>query len=91
MESVLERPAARIIEREIAGCLALFHPDTAEVLVLNETASDVWRLIDGELTLESIVLALARTYGVEAGAIRDDVGRTVDFLRNNGFLVTPIG
>ena len=82
----IESPGPTVVETEIEGCLALFHPHKAQVLVLNETASDVWRLIDGQLTLEAIVLALSRAYGVEPDAIRADVGRTVVLLRTPGFL-----
>jgi coenzyme PQQ synthesis protein D (PqqD) len=86
VESGIEPPGPTVVESEIAGCLALFHPDKAEVLLLNETASDVWRLIDGQLTLEAIVLALSHAYGVDPDAIRADVGRTVVLLRTHGFL-----
>ena len=47
--------AAGVVEREVEGCFALLCADGDRVLVLNETASDLWRLIDGDLTLDVIV------------------------------------
>jgi hypothetical protein len=75
-----------VLEREVQGCFALLHPDGREALILNETASDIWRLSDGELTLAGIVDVLATAYGVPAEAIRDEVERTVSTLRDSGFL-----
>ena len=64
----------------------LLSPDPVQVLVLNETASDVWRLLDGELTLTDIVSLLARAYGVEPLAICDEVAGTIRRLEENGLV-----
>lgn len=78
---------AGVVEKEIHDCFALLHPVTNEVLVLNDSASDIWRLSDGEFTLETIVHLLARAYSADVAAIREDVERTVTLLRRRGFLV----
>lgn len=76
-----------IVEREIDGCFALLDPGTGRVVVLNETASDIWRLTgDEDLPFDTIVALLARAYDVGPDDIRDDVSRTVASLRDNGFL-----
>jgi Coenzyme PQQ synthesis protein D (PqqD) len=75
-----------VLEREVRECFALLHPNGREVLILNATASDIWRLSDGELTMDGIVDVLATAYGVPAQAIRDEVERTVSTLRDSGFL-----
>ena len=79
-------PALGVMEREVAGCVVLLSPDQAELLVLNETASDVWRLVDGELTLSDIVSLLARAYGVDPQAICDEVADTIHRFEENGLL-----
>ena len=78
--------AAGVVEREVEGCFALLCADGDRVLVLNETASDLWRLIDGDLTLDVIVDLLSHAYGVEPRLIYNDVERTVNLLRDNGLL-----
>ena len=77
-------PAAGVMEREVGGCVVLLPPNQAEVLVLNETASDVWRLVDGELTLSDMVSLLAQAYGVEPLSICDDVTGTIRRFEENG-------
>lgn len=81
---------AGVIESEIDDAIALFHPDSSKVFVLNSTAGDVWRLSDGELTFDQLVGALARSYATEPGLITDDVAAAVDQLRRDG-LLTPGG
>jgi hypothetical protein len=56
------------------------------VVVLNATASDVWRLCDGEQTLDEIVDLLASAYQAEASVIRPDVEKTIADLVDAGFL-----
>lgn len=80
-------PAAGVLEREIDGCLALLSPSEERVLLLNETASDVWRLVDGQLTLDGIVDLLARAYDVDADLIYQDIERTVTLFAENDLLV----
>ena len=78
--------AAGVVEREVGGCVLLLSPDQAEVLVLNETASDVWRLVDGDLTLSDIVSLLAHAYGVDSQAICDEVAATIHRFEENGLV-----
>ena len=66
-----------VVETEIDDDISLFDPRSQEVHVLNGTASDVWRLCDGDHTVEEIAELLAAAYGTEASLIRDDVARAV--------------
>lgn len=79
-------PSNEIVEAEIEGDLSLYDPHSAEVLVLNSTASDIWRLSDGSLTLEEMVSVLAEFYGAEPDSIRSEVEATVGALVVRGFL-----
>lgn len=79
-------PVAGVVEREVAGCLVLLSPDEERALVLNETASDIWRLLSGDLTLDKIVRLLARAYQAEPFDIYRDVELTVTCLRRHGLL-----
>ncbi|HEU4749507.1 MAG TPA: PqqD family protein [Acidimicrobiia bacterium] len=79
-------PRPHVIETEIGDEISLYDPTTERVMVLNTTASDVWRLADGEYTVEELVDLLAQAYQVDPGSIREDVRRAVDRLSSEGLL-----
>jgi hypothetical protein len=83
---VIGPPPPHIIETEVRGDISLYDAQNERVLVLNGTASDVWRLCDGEQTADDIVQLLAKAYRVQPDAIRDDVTRTIRQLIDEGFL-----
>ena len=83
---VVGPPAAHVVESEVDGRVSLYDPQSEEVLVLNESASDVWRLSDGSQTLEQMVVLLAKAYGVEPASIDDEVVETVRGFRERGLL-----
>jgi hypothetical protein len=56
------------------------------VVVLNATASDVWRLCDGDQTLDEIVDLIASAYSMQPETVRGDVTDTVNRLIDEGFL-----
>lgn len=82
------RPAPSLIETEIDGDVTLYHPPTEQVTVLNGTASDVWRLCDGELTVEEITELLARSYGVSIETIQREVTETIRQFQEADLLST---
>lgn len=77
-------PAPQILETEIGNEISLYDPLTENVAVLNETASDIWRLSDGESDLDQIVTLLAAAYGVDAGQIREEVEVTIANFEDQG-------
>ena len=79
-------PPPHVIETEVRGDISLYDAQNERVLVLNGTASDVWRLCDGDQTFDQIVSLLARAYGVDGSRIRPDVERTIKQLVDEGFL-----
>ena len=79
-------PTDEVVETEIDGSVALFHPESGQALVLNATASDIWRLSDGELSLDGLIATLATAYGLDTEAIGAEVEDTVARLRSHGFL-----
>lgn len=84
--AVVGPPALHLVETEVDGRISLYDPQREHVSVLNETASDVWRLCDGEHTLDEVVVLLARAYAVEPGSIRDEVKQAVAGFRDSGLL-----
>ena len=79
-------PSRQVLETEIDGDISLYDPMSEHVTVLNSTASDVWRLADGESSVEEITSLLATAYGVEESSISRDVVDTVDQLRDQGLI-----
>jgi hypothetical protein len=75
-----------VVEAEIGDEISLYDTTSERVLVLNATASDVWRLADGEYTIDQLVEVLARAYGIDAGSIRDDVVAVVNMFQEEGLL-----
>jgi hypothetical protein len=71
---------------ELDGDISLYDRASHRALVLNSTASDVWRLLDGEHTVEEVVRLLASAYTTDPTAIRADVERTVATLAEAGLL-----
>lgn len=79
-------PIGAVREVEVDGCLTIYRRDLDRVLVLNATASDVWRLCDGTLDEPTIVGLLARAYAVDADTIVDDVRSAVQRFVGEGFV-----
>ena len=75
-----------IVETEIDDDISLFDPRSQEVYVLNGTASDVWRLCDGDHTADEIVALLAAAYATDADAIRDEVAGAIAEFRQRDLL-----
>jgi Coenzyme PQQ synthesis protein D (PqqD) len=71
---------------EIDGCVSVFNPATQRAVILNETASRVWHLIDGTRDADEIARELASTYGVESTQIHADVAAAIARLRDERLL-----
>jgi len=77
-------PGSHILETEIGDEISLYDPRTEQVIVLNQTASDVWRLSDGQSDVDEIVRLLAAAYGVDSDLIRDEIESTIHSFREQG-------
>jgi SynChlorMet cassette protein ScmD len=64
----------------------LFNPDTSEAVAVNHIGLTVWRLLDGERTVEQIMTRVLPLFlGVPEGA-RDEVAAFIDDLVHRGFV-----
>ena len=80
--------APDVLVEDLDQDVCLYRPDIDEVLVLNATAGDVWRLAaDGEFELEQVVQRLAAAYRLTAEEIRDQVRSVFTDLLDRGYLV----
>lgn len=80
-------PTPGVVEEDLDGEVCLYRSDVDEVLILNETAADVWRLCDGEQSTTRIIGLLAMAYGATPDELAADVRATLDRLHSDGYLV----
>ena len=66
--------------------LLLYHPGLTRTVYLNETASLIWGLCDGQRSNLDITELLRETYPDEAAHIADDVEATLQRLQVEGAL-----
>jgi Coenzyme PQQ synthesis protein D (PqqD) len=84
--ALLGPPRATVQALELDGDISLYDSATTRAVVLNATASAVWRLLDGSRDTAAVVDALAAEYGIAAAAIQADVERTLAELAATGML-----
>jgi len=86
---VLSRPipAVGVVVEDLDDDVCLYRSDIDEVLVLNQSAGDIWRLADGDRSVEAIATRLADVYGTDEATVRTDVQAVVADLLARGYLV----
>lgn len=73
-------------ELEIDGDITLFHTRTNSAVILNGTASDVWRLLDGQRMAEEIVSALISVYDVAPATLAEGVENALQQFSDHGLV-----
>lgn len=76
-----------ICAAELDGEICLFHPETAEYLNLNATASCLWTLLEAPADLETLLQQLQERYAVEADTCRRETEAFVAEALQRGMLV----
>ena len=71
---------ANYVETEIDDEILLVDLDGGELFSLSGTGREIWRLIDGERTLDEIVDSVADGYSIETKRLRRDVEKFLDQL-----------
>jgi hypothetical protein len=85
MQCPAPNPAVRV--EDLGDEVCLYRPADHLVLVLNETASQVWRLADGRTPVTDILGALADAYNAQPDDLRQDVYSALADLQERGFLI----
>lgn len=84
-----------VVVEDLDDDVCLYRPDIDEVVVLNATAGDVWRLADGELSEDELVDRLAAAYQLPAEQVRPDIQSVISDLIERGYLISvdddPLG
>ena len=84
--ALLGPPVGGVLVAELDGDLTLYDPSRNEVHLLNATAGDIWRLMDGEHRLDDIVDLIAATYSAGNDEVRPHVERTVSLFVERGLV-----
>ncbi len=79
-------PVSGVATTEIDGRISILNPVTDRVVMLHETASDVWRLADGQHSVEEMTRLLAASYQSEPDRIRADVESAIEMMQGEGLL-----
>ena len=64
--------------------LLLYHPSETKILYLNQPATVVWGLCDGERSVTEIIQLLSDVYPDEAASIKGDVIATLSQFLETG-------
>jgi hypothetical protein len=80
-------PAPGVVVEDLDDDVCLYRSDIDEVLVLNRSAGDIWRLADGGRSVETIATRLADVYRTDHETVRTDVQAVVADLVARGYLV----
>ncbi len=79
-------PLPGVTAVEVDGRVVVYSPVQRNAIFLNETASDIWRLADGTLSVDDLAARLASMYDVERSAISDDVRVAVQSFADAGLI-----
>jgi len=81
------RPRRIAVEEFVhEGECLLYDPSLDEASALNRTATEVWSLCDGRLTLSEIAGVLGERYGVADTMLLEDVAQVLTALRARGLI-----
>ncbi|MEM7195506.1 MAG: PqqD family protein [Pseudomonadota bacterium] len=69
---------------EIDGELLLYSPSSTRSVYMNSTASIIWRLCDGNQTVQDIVTLLQEAFPEAKDSIEQDVVDSINLFAENG-------
>ena len=68
-----------ILEQE-EGEIIVFHPSSARSFYLNESASVIWEMCDGDRRVSDIIAELSSAYPEQASELEKDVVETIQLF-----------
>ena len=79
--SFAPRPAAGLVAMPLDGELLLLDPRTDGLHQLDRLGTVIWSVLDGEATVDELVVDLAEAFSAPAAAVRKDLGDLLAALR----------
>ena len=87
MTDAIPRKAAGLLVEDLDEEIVILVETTDQIVILNETAAEIWRLIDGARSRGAIVAAFAQIYrDVDPGQIARDVDEVLTDLVGKGLV-----
>ena len=84
-----EKPIANpvvVLREEFDNWAVLFNPDTAEAVGINPVGVALWKIMDGERSLEDLVMQINHHFSDVPDSATEDVSRFVSELTQKGFV-----
>ena len=75
-----------VLREEFDDWAVLFNPDTAEAVGVNPVGVVVWKMLDGNHTLDQIVTQLQEHFDEVPEAVVEEVEAYIDDLASRGFV-----
>ena len=74
-------------ERVVEGEMVVMDQESEQIHQLNQTASFIWQLCDGDHDRQQIAEELAAAFEVDADTAEADVAETLEKLKKIGLLI----
>ena len=84
-----DRPVANpivVLREEFDDWAVLFNPDTADAMGINPVGVAVWKLMDGQRTLEQITVQIREQFDAVPGTALGEIADFVGGLAEHGFV-----
>ena len=76
-EDVVGPPLTGVTEQTVDGQSWLYAPSTEQAVILNDSATAVWRLADGRHGVTAVCTLVAAEYGVPEEVVGADVRQAI--------------
>jgi SynChlorMet cassette protein ScmD len=76
-----------VFRKEFDDWAVLFNPDTADAVGINPVGVVVWKLLDGQNSLQKIVSEIEGRFASVSDAVIQHITSFVDDLAERGFVV----
>lgn len=80
------KPVLSAVTVDVDGRACVYSPTRNEVLFLNQSASDIWWLLESTLDVPGLVDALAHAYGVDPEVLAADVHQALAVFADAGLI-----
>jgi hypothetical protein len=81
---LIPTPLEHFLAERVDDDMLLYHPGVSKTIRLNETASIIWKLCDGERTVGEISTLLAASFPDEEHRILEDVQAALQRFADEG-------
>jgi len=75
-----------VLREEYDDWAVLFDPETANAVGINPVGVAIWKLLDGQRSLDQIVTVIGEQFDDVPGSVADEVRAFVERLSDGGFI-----